>query len=99
MEKENSSLLQEQENLNVELPARFNPNDTVALPRLLTVMEVADYLKLSRMQIFRLVSSGRLRAIKFGHTKQAGVRFLLSELIEDLQKMRVSTNERGQQNE
>lgn len=87
------SLLQE----NAELSARFNPNDTVALPRLLTVMEVADYLKLSRMQIFRLVSSGRLRAIKFGHAKQSGVRFLLSELIEDLQKMRVSTNERGRQ--
>jgi len=88
------SLLQE----NAELSARFNPDDTVMLSRLLTMSEVADYLRMSRMQVFRLVSSGRLRAIKFGHTKQSGVRFLLSELLEDLERMRVSTNERGQQN-
>ena len=37
-------------------------------PRFLTVAEVADVMRVSRMTVYRLVHSGDLRAIRFGRS-------------------------------
>lgn len=38
----------------------------------LTVAEVADHLKVSRMSIYRLIHAGELEAVSVGHTLRVG---------------------------
>ncbi len=79
--------------LSQSFPTVFNPNDTVEVPRLMTAPELAAYLSLSRMQVSRLVKAGKLRACKFGTSKQSSLRFLVIEVLEDLEKLRVVPSE------
>lgn len=81
--------------LEVDLPSNFSPYSEVVVPRLLTVKELCEWLQLSRMQISRLINKGVLRACKFGTSKQSSLRFLVSEVLEDLEKLRVVPSEGG----
>lgn len=46
------------------------PNDMAELPdvRFLTVAEVADIMRVSKMTVYRLVHSGELPAVRFGRS-------------------------------
>lgn len=72
-----------------ELPEHFLPNDLVQIPRLLTAQEVCNFLRISRMQLSRFVKSGKIRACKFGTKRTCAIRFLVNELLEDIENFRI----------
>ncbi len=45
-----------------------HPGGTQGTPRFLTVAEVADLMRVSRMTVYRMVHSGQLPAIRMGRS-------------------------------
>jgi excisionase family DNA binding protein len=57
--------------------------------RFLTVAEVADMMRVSRMTVYRLVHSGELPAIRFGRSfrvPESAVQAALSAHVADVQR-------------
>lgn len=57
--------------------------------RFLTVAEVADMMRVSRMTVYRLVHSGELPAIRFGRSfrvPESAVQLAMSNLVTDISR-------------
>ena len=64
------------------------------MDQILTVQEIADYLKVSRSTVWRWCNQGKLRAFKIGH----GWRVHRSEVEKIMQYSPGETNERDAEN-
>lgn len=64
---------------------RGDPMKTIGDATFLTPHEVADFLRVSRCTIYRMIDEGTIKAIKMSRDKKRGMKSVLRIAREDLQ--------------
>ena len=73
---------------SLDVPLATNPHSTAtdesgedALPRLIRIDEVSRILGFQKSFIYNLAATGQLKPLKFGASRRAAVRWLLSDVL------------------